>query len=176
MTRRCIACCVTLLLVLSEAVVGLQQKSVSTPKRVLVTGLLIGYSIQSRIRSDQGSVTSLPRDEFLVLVEKGDGQVHRGDYVKIQYKTQRRQNLPDAFFNKSSRRTFKLERDESCDEPPDSFVYGDRLKGTQSDINTARKYPNLFRLSGAKKVPLPKESMLRCYSFGIDDIVKSPEQ
>jgi hypothetical protein len=121
----------------------------------------------SRFRSVQGQVTSPPHDAFLVLVEQGGGELKKGEYVKIQYRVTREHSddLPATFFEESVSRSFRLQKDSSCDETTQSFFVGEAVAGNESIIEAARKYPNLVRLRGAEKFGLPSERVLRCYVF-----------
>jgi hypothetical protein len=167
--------CLILLLLLSQLCMGVARlRGESKPGRISVKGRIVGYSMRSRLRSVQGQIVSPPHDEFLFIAEQGDESLVAVKYIKIRYKVtpEHHENLPFALFEESSRRSVMLERDETCDESAESFVYGNKLENRKGRAEPAKKFPNLVRLRGAEDIRLPEERALRCYSFEWDWIEK----
>jgi hypothetical protein len=142
-------------------------------KHISVKGRIIGYSLMSQFRMAYWQTVGPPHDAFLFLIERGNGGLKKGEYIKIQYRAtpQHNEDLPPALFEESSRRSFALYRDETCDQPTESFIYGGEYVAEGSSADR-KKNMNLVRLRGAENTALPKEKILRCYSFDWDDIEK----
>jgi hypothetical protein len=140
--------------------------------KISVNGRIVGYSILSRLRLKHLQSTSAPHEAFLFLVVRGSKGLEAGKYVKIQYRVtaQHHKDLSPELFEESTVRSFILERDKSCDESTESFIYGNRFEELSSEDK--KKFSNLFRLPGAEDFSLPDEQMLRCYSFDRDGIGK----
>jgi hypothetical protein len=141
---------------------------------ISVKGRIIGYSMLSQFRLVHGQTSSPPHDAFLFLVQQSNKGIETSKYIKIQYRAtpKHQEELPPALFEESSPRLFVVQRDETCDESAASFVRGNKPVGKGWDIKGAKRFPNLVRLRGAENVRLPKEGMLRCYSFDWDGIEK----
>lgn len=160
--------CVVLLLCLVPLGMGVgRRQDEPKRKRISVKGRLIGYSMRSQFRMLSGRIISLPQDAFLFLLEQADGELGSGEYVKLQYRAtpKSREELPSALFEKSTRRAFVVERDQTCDESVKSFVGWGKPVGEEWDAGDAKRIPNLVRLPGAEDIPLPEDRMLPCYSF-----------
>jgi hypothetical protein len=155
--------------------VGVSQPQNLLVGDITVKGRIIGYSMNSRFRSVQGQVTGSPHDAFLFLIEQGDGELKKGEYVKIQYRVtpEHSDDLPATFFEESVLRSFRLKKDSSCDETTQSFLVGDTVAGNESIAEAAKKYPNLVRLRGAESISLPAQQALRCYVFDWQSIVNN---
>jgi hypothetical protein len=167
--------CLILFLLLPHLCVGVpRQHDESKPGRISVKGRIVGYSMRSRLRSAQGQVLSPPHDEFLFMVEQGDESLGAVKYIKIRYKVtpEHHEDLPLALFEESSRRPVTLERDETCDESMESFVYGNKFGNKRERAEARKRFPNLVRPRGAEDISLPEEGTLRCYSFEWDWIEK----
>lgn len=151
-----------------------RQQNESKRKQVLVKGRIIGYSMRSRLRSVQGRAISPPHDAFIFLVEWGNEELRHEKHIKVQYRAtpQHHEDLPSALFEESSQRSFVLEKDETCDELMESFIYGDEFESKESSVEAAKRFPNLARLRGAENILLPAEQALRCYNFEWDSIEK----
>jgi hypothetical protein len=169
--------CVALLLCMAALTSGIvRQQGASKRKHLSVKGRLIGYSMMSQFRwvSGHTRTTSLPHDAFLFLVERGEGELKAGEFVKLQYRAtpEHPEELPAAFFDESSQSSFLVERDRSCDESTESFIRGVGPKSEGWDAGEVTRPPNLVRLRGAENVPLPEGRTLRCYGFDRDGIAK----
>lgn len=163
--------CLALSLFLSPlAIAGLRQRGEPKRGRITVRGRIVGYSIRSALRPMHGKFLTPPHDEFLFLVERGGEDLEGVRHIKIRYRVtqQHQESLPSALFQESVERTFALNRDETCDEATESFVYGDKGR----DAKAAKRFPNLVRLQGAEEIPLPEGRVLRCYSFDWDGFEK----
>ena len=138
-----------------------QQKSETKPQPISVKGRTVGYSMRSRFRS---YVYERPHDAFLLFIDDGPKELLKGRYIKLQYVAteEHREELPVAFFDQSVERSFRIRRDQRCDEQVIDFLDGARYKIKSED---AKRFPNLQRLIPVEQIPDPPEGLLPCYSF-----------
>lgn len=158
---------ISMFLLLSAFGMDIAQQRNSGTQKHSVKGRIIGYSMRSRLRSVQGRTISSPRDAFLFLVEQGNVELTKGDYIKLQYRAtpQHSEELPSALFEEAGERLFVIQRDEACDESSESFIEGEKFAGNKIITETEKRFPNLVRLRGAESIRLPEQRILRCYLF-----------
>ncbi|PYS48006.1 MAG: hypothetical protein DMF68_14465 [Acidobacteria bacterium] len=107
------------------------------------------------------------RDDLLAKIEKGDGEINSGEYVRIIYDKSAAEEgaLPEQMFEKKQAWEFTLRRDESCDRVMKDLLF----YAIANDKGECTVQQYMQWLAWGAKESIPLEAKVKCYSFGEKD-------
>jgi hypothetical protein len=154
---------------LAYSILGVGSNAAPMSQKSEVTGTVISYNLFARLTLIIGQMSKPieDHDELLIRVNKSNGNLEKGQYIKLRFTNSENPNvhLPKDMLERAQQWQFTLTRDNSCDESTEDVLYMQGKNGRE--LNKSWK-----RLAGAEKERISEDANLPCYVFGVNDFRK----